>query len=182
MRSFVRKMAVTGGVAAVLLAAGGTTAATTAHAAGATAVVCTVSGTATLTPPLGSVPPTAETFPFAGTAVCHGVIGGVVVTSGSGPITGTGYCLIGSLATCVPGTDPACGTGFNIDYRVAVAGAEALSGCGVLTQQGAFVQVHGTANGTDVVSAHVVFTPPVGALPPYPTVTFTGTTVAAGSA
>jgi hypothetical protein len=181
MNSFVRKLAITGGAAVVLLGVGGTTAATTARAAGATAVTCTfTNGTATITPPdLGNVPPVAESFMFAATVTCHGSIGGVTVVNSTGQLTGNGYCASGSLVTCVPGQDPNCAAHDNIDYTVMVPRTEGLSGCGVFTQQGVNVAVKGAANGSDAVAAHAVFTVPV-MPPPYGSATFSGSAHAAG--
>jgi hypothetical protein len=183
MHSFIRRLVIGG--AGVLLIAGGAVAtapATTVHAAGTTAANCVLSGTASLPNGLNATPGD-EPFTYSGSATCTGQLGGHLLTATVGAINGSGHCNPGSLATCVPAAVAGCSSPNNLSFNIAAGGGTA-KGCAVLTQQGGLVQVTGT--GTDntgstvVVQAIVLFSPPVGALPPYTTVNFNGVAHAAG--
>jgi hypothetical protein len=175
MNSFVRKLAITGGVAAVLLTAGGTTAATTAHAASPTELHCVVKGTASISPGLGATP-LPQTFTYTGTASCHGVFAGVVINDGAnflGTISGSGSCTLGSLATCLQAAPP-------ITASLSDGGAS-LSSAGTYAQTGGNITVATTGTdsggGSVAVAANALFTP-VGTFPPVSSVTFTGSATA----
>ena len=184
MTQFFRRTLVAG--ATSLLIAGAATATATpatVHAAGTTAANCVISGTATLPNGL-NVTPGDEPFTFSGSATCTGLLGGHILAATVGSIRGSGHCNPGSLATCVPASVSGCaGVGTNLSFTLDAGGGSA-SGCATLTQQGGLVEVTGTgtdnAGSTVAVSAIVLFSPPVGTLPPYHTVNFNGFAHAAG--
>lgn len=172
MKSLIRKLALTGGAAVILVTAGGTTAHITAHAADVTALHCAIQGTATISPGL-SATPQPESFSYTGTAKCNGTLAGVIVNATqTGTIFGSGSCTGGSLATCTQALPP-----------ISCAGSDAgasFSANGTYVQAGADITVE--CSGTDsgggavTVEASAVFTPnPPGVQNPLVNVVFTGT-------
>ena len=180
MNSLVRKLAITGGVAAVLLAAGGTTAATTAHAAGSTALSCVVTGQATGLS-LGLPPGGQQNFNYSGSATCAGVLAGHAEAAAHGSIQGSGSCPSGSLATCLA-VPPFATISCNINLPDGTSLTD--TGGGKLLQVGPLVVVACNdvdSAGTPVhVAATVVFTPATVGTPPVTAVNFDGTATAAG--
>lgn len=170
MKSIIRKLAVTGGAAVILLTAGGTTAHITAHAADVTALNCAITGTATITPGLSELPQ-FESFSYNGTAKCNGVLGGNPVTAlTTGSISGSGTCTLGSLATCAQALAP-----------ISCSGSDAggsFSGAGTYVQAGPDITVEcqGTDNlgGGVVIEASAAFATTTPGLP-VQNVTFAGT-------
>jgi hypothetical protein len=177
MKSFIRKLAITGGAAVVLLAAGGSTAHITAQAAGPTALHCAIGGTASISPGLNAPPGSPQTFSYGGSALVHctGVLAGTaILATDVGTISGSGSCGVtgpgnGSLATCTQTLPP-------ISCSISFGAKGSLSGNGTYVQAGANITVE--CSGTDsgggavTVEANAVFatTSP----PPVQNVTFVG--------
>lgn len=175
MKSIVRRLAITAGAASLLVTAGATTGAIpslTAHAAGATALHCVISGTATISPGLGAPPGGPQSFSYTGSATCNGVLAGNAVAAKTGSINGSGTCSSGSLVTCAQ-----VGTPF-ISCALSVGGGSA-SGVGTYVQTGANITVE--CSGTDsgggavVTEADAVFTPNPPTQTTVQTVNFDGT-------
>jgi hypothetical protein len=177
MKSIIRKLALTGGAAVVLLAAG-STAATTVHAASPTAVHCAIGGTASISPGLGAPPGGPQSFSYSGTALVHctGVVAGVsILPTDTATISGAGSCSLGSVVTCGQVTPP-------ISCSISFPGkGVGLSGNGTYVQTGANITVE--CQGTDsgggpvAVEADAVFVTTTPGLP-VSNVTFAGSATA----
>lgn len=153
----IRRFAGTASAASIVALAGfsavGTPAGVSAQVAGA----CTVAGTATITPGLNVVP-TGESASFSGTASnCEGVN---VVNGAS--FSGSISCLLGNVATCVPG-------GLNFSAVTPYGNCS-----GALLQQGVLVEAVCAATTPGVVVSVAVFTSDQGTNLPVTSVHFTG--------